>query len=49
MIRKAHEKDVNIISKLLFQVHDIHAKARNDIFQIGKRKYNDEDVRHYKM
>ena len=44
MIRKAHEKDVNIISKLLFQVHDIHAKARNDIFQIGKRKYNDEDV-----
>ena len=44
MIRKADINDINDINKLLFEVHDIHAKLRPDIFIEGKKKYNNDEL-----
>ena len=44
MIRPATNTDVARIAELLYQVHAVHAEARPDIFQAGKRKYNDEEI-----
>ncbi len=44
MIRPAKTEDVACIAELLYQVHAVHAEARPDIFQAGKRKYNDEEI-----
>ncbi|EEV24943.1 GNAT family N-acetyltransferase [Actinobacillus minor 202] len=44
MIRPAKTEDVARIAELLYQVHAVHAEARPDIFQAGKRKYNDEEI-----
>ena len=43
-IRKANERDVAGINKLLYQVHRIHAEGRPDIFRLGNKKYNDEEL-----
>ena len=40
MIRKAVEKDINNILKLLSEVLELHAKIRPDIFLSGTTKYN---------
>lgn len=43
-IRRADERDVAGINKLLYQVHRIHAEGRPDIFRLGNKKYNDEEL-----
>ncbi len=44
-IRKANERDIAGINKLLYQVHRIHAEGRPDIFRPGNKKYNDDELR----
>lgn len=44
-IRRAEERDVKDIGIMLYQVHKVHSDARPDIFEAGKRKYSDEEVR----
>lgn len=45
MIRLALNKDIDAISKLLYEVHDVHVKARPDLFKNGMKKYNDEELK----
>ncbi len=45
IIRKAEEKDINDIAKLLYQVENVHADARPDLFIHDTRKYNDEELK----
>ena len=44
MIRKAVGKDISGLAKLLYQVQDVHAKGRPDLFKRGGRKYTDADL-----
>ena len=44
-IRRADERDIVGINKLLYQVHRIHAEGRSDIFRLGNKKYNDDELR----
>ena len=44
-IRRANERDIAGINALLYQVHRIHAEVRPDIFRLGNKKYNDEELR----
>lgn len=43
-IRRANERDIAGINALLYQVHLIHAEGRPDIFRLGNKKYNDEEL-----
>ena len=43
-IRRAQAQDQKRIGELLDQVHDIHARARPDIFRVGRRKYPDAEL-----
>lgn len=43
-IRKAMEQDVPQISKLLYQVNQVHADKRPDLFKSGERKYSNEEL-----
>lgn len=43
-VRIAIDNDVNRIAELLYQVHDVHASIRPDLFKKGARKYNEDDV-----
>ena len=43
-IRKAKERDIAGINALLYQVHRIHAEGRPDIFRLGNKKYNDDEL-----
>ena len=43
-IRKANERDIAGINALLYQVHRIHAEGRPDIFRLGNKKYNDDEL-----
>ncbi len=44
MIRRARNKDIPGLAKLLLQVQDVHAKGRPDLFKSGGRKYTDDDL-----
>ncbi len=44
-IRRARECDIPQVASLLYQVHDIHAKGRPDLFITGERKYTDDELR----
>lgn len=44
-IRRAQEKDIERINKLLFQVNLVHHNGRPDLFKYGTRKYTDEQLR----
>ena len=44
-IRRAQEKDMDRIDELLTQVNLVHHKGRPDLFQYGKRKYTDEQLK----
>ena len=44
-IRRAEEKDLNGIRKLLFQVNQLHADGRPDLFKSGGIKYTDAELR----
>ena len=39
MIRKAENKDINDVLRLLVQVNDVHAEVRPDLFIKGHTKY----------
>ncbi len=44
-IRRAGEKDLDMVLKLLSEVLEIHAKIRPDIFISGTTKYNREELK----
>ena len=44
-IRKAEEKDIKEIMRLLVQVNDVHAGGRPDIFIKGLTKYDEKGLR----
>ncbi len=44
-VRRAVTKDVPEIARLLYQVNNVHADIRPDLFVHGKRKYTDEEIR----
>lgn len=44
-IRRAQEKDIPFIDSLLFQVLEVHAKLRPDIFIPGTKKYTDDELK----
>lgn len=44
VIRKAVEKDIPAIDKLLYEVHKVHADIRPDLFKAGAKKYTDEEL-----
>ena len=44
MIRRARKDDISGINKLLFQVQQIHAEKRSDIFRPGQKKYSDDEI-----
>lgn len=44
IIRKAEQKDIAGIGKLLLQVCMVHHQGRPDLFQAGGRKYTDEEL-----
>ncbi len=43
-IRLAQDKDLAEIKNLLFQVNNVHAEGRPDIFIKNARKYKDEEI-----
>lgn len=43
-IRLAQNCDVDYILKLLYQVQEVHAKGRPDIFILGAKKYSKEQL-----
>ena len=44
-IRRGEEKDLEGIKKLLFQVNQLHADGRPDLFKSGGIKYTDAELR----
>lgn len=44
-IRRAKESDIEVIDKLLFEVHKVHSDARPDLFKQGAKKYTDEELK----
>lgn len=44
-IRRAEERDIPEIARLLYEVHDVHATGRPDLFVKGSRKYTDEQLK----
>ncbi len=45
IIRRAEEKDIPIINKLLFEVLKVHSDVRPDLFKAGTKKYTDEELK----
>ncbi len=43
-IRRAQEKDMKDLDRLLFQVNMVHHKGRPDLFKAGQRKYTDDQL-----
>lgn len=43
-IRRAQEKDLPGLYKLLYQVNDVHHRGRPDLFKKGGRKYTEEEL-----
>ncbi len=44
-IRRAQEKDMDGINKLLYQVCMVHHAGRPDLFNAGAKKYTDDELR----
>lgn len=44
-IRKAEERDIAAIMRLLSQVEELHAKIRPDVFISGMQKYTDLELK----
>lgn len=45
LIRRAQEKDMDGINKLLFQVLMVHHHGRPDLFKPGGKKYTDSELK----
>ncbi len=44
-IRRAEERDLADVARLLYQVQTVHADGRPDLFRHGERKYSDLELR----
>lgn len=44
-IRRAKDKDIPTLDNLLFQVHEVHHRARPDLFKADAKKYTDEQLK----
>lgn len=44
-IRRATESDIDVINKLLYEVHKVHSDVRPDLFKRGAKKYNDDELK----
>lgn len=44
-IRRAEEKDMDGLNRLLLQVCLVHHKGRPDLFKCGAKKYTDEELK----
>ena len=44
-IRRAEEKDMDGLNRLLLQVCLVHHKGRPDLFKYGAKKYTDEELK----
>ena len=44
LIRKANEKDIPALNKLLYEVHKVHSDVRPDLFKAGEKKYTDGEL-----
>jgi len=44
MIRRAEERDLSRVNDLLYQVLEVHADGRPDIFVHGTKKYTDQQL-----
>ena len=44
-IRRAVQSDLEILDKLLYEVHKVHSDARPDLFKPGAKKYTDEELK----
>ncbi|MCI5752043.1 MAG: GNAT family N-acetyltransferase [Oscillospiraceae bacterium] len=44
IIRRAAEKDIDGINRLLRQVLEVHHEGRPDLFKTGAKKYNDDEL-----
>lgn len=44
-IRRAYERDIPVIGKLLYEVHRVHSDVRPDLFRSGAKKYTDDELR----
>ena len=44
MIRRAENRDIPDIDKLLYQVDNVHADGRSDLFKHDCKKYTDEQL-----
>lgn len=45
IIRRAAERDIPTINKLLFEVLKVHSDVRPDLFKAGTKKYTDEELK----
>lgn len=45
IIRRAEEKDMNGLNRLLYQVAMVHHNGRPDLFKAGEKKYKDEELK----
>ena len=45
IIRRAQEKDIPQLDKLLFQVNKVHSDGRPDLFKAGAKKYTDDELK----
>lgn len=45
IIRRAQEKDIPQLDKLLFQVNKFHSDGRPDLFKAGAKKYTDDELK----
>ena len=39
------ESDINVIDKLLYEVHKVHSDVRPDLFKAGSKKYTDDELK----
>lgn len=44
IIRRAEDRDISSISRLLYQVHKVHSDVRPDLFKKGAKKYTDSQI-----
>lgn len=43
--RKAEDRDISAINRLLYQVAEVHHKGRPDLFKPASKKYTDEQLK----
>ena len=44
IIRRAQEKDLDGLNRLLYQVEDVHRTGRPDLFKLHEKKYTDDEL-----